>query len=745
MIRKLFLLLTILSALPSLYGGTVIGTLQGPSGIPVKNATLTFTLNQAGLINGTGAVASLTSQCWTDTSGAVVGLPNPLALPVASINYGSGTLPAGIYYVKISFFSGSQETLPSTELQIQLTSTGTLIINPPTSFPVAAQGIRVYIGTTSGGEQLQGNTNNSTTQYSQSSALIAGATPQTSNTSICSIAFNDTIIPYTGYSVALTSSTGNAYPGWPQSWQLNGGPSGTINVSQGAPLWNGVVIYPMPILSQPLNHGPQSISGPVDFGGYNVTNVGTFTAGVVNSTVNAALQQGVDIGAKINASLALCGQSCEIYIPAGSYSFSTQISLPLNIYGQYTLTGSNGAVLTYTGTSDAIVTPIGPNGPGSSQLVIEGFHLYGTSAATSGIHTYPTNRITIRNMIIQGFSNGDGIRVEGTNSSNIYDNLITNNLNGVHLIPTVCSASYPYSCSSTGSGPNVYTPNAIHIFANQIVVNSNWCIWDDRNFNAGGLTGSLNNTYRDNDLEHCGTSPNGGSIYLMHSRGEIVDGNYFESSPHHVVLGEPGAGSSLNTAGASVINNYFTTSPPISPATKQYNIELQNVDRTRIEGNSELGAGGISTATNCFINSLVGGETNTFLGRNGIYQNTGNGSGIPICSAGTGVQTFLGAGSTTLIAQGYVPYMADQFFQINTAVTSESVGVSNMTVNGSCQLAPSVGNTTAINAGSASIFANTSKVSTVGAGGITVIHPSGTAMTYDILCENNPTGGYSFP
>jgi hypothetical protein len=95
----------------------------------------------------------------------------------------------------------------------------------------------------------------------------------------CNIAFNDTIIPYSGYNVSLLSSSGNAYPGWPQSWQLNGGPSGTLNISNGAPLWNGTVVYPMPILSQPLNHGPQSIAGLLNMTGYNLVNVGLLGVG----------------------------------------------------------------------------------------------------------------------------------------------------------------------------------------------------------------------------------------------------------------------------------------------------------------------------------------------------------------------------------------------------------------------------------------------------------------------------------
>ena len=99
------------------------------------------------------------------------------------------------------------------------------------------------------------------------------------NATVCTIAFNDTIIPYSGYNVSLISSSGNAYPGWPQAWQLNGGLSGTVNISNGAPLWNGTIIYPQPILSQPLNHGPQSISGLLNMTGYNLLNIGALGVG----------------------------------------------------------------------------------------------------------------------------------------------------------------------------------------------------------------------------------------------------------------------------------------------------------------------------------------------------------------------------------------------------------------------------------------------------------------------------------
>jgi hypothetical protein len=276
---KAFLLLII--ATTTAHGGTVTGTLQGPSGLPVKNGTLNFVLQQAGLIVGTGSVVPTTASCYTSADGSVVGLPNPLTLPSVAITYGSGTMAAGIYYVVFTFYdSANNLTLASPELQVQLTNTGSLIFSPPATFPPNAVGMTVFAGTVSGAETAQGNSTGSSGTFVQNETPVTTVIPIPAvNATVCSIAFNDTIIPYSGYNVSLISSSGNAHPGWPQAWQLNGGQSGTVNISNGAPLWNGTTIYPQPILAQPLNHGPQSISGLLNMTGYNLLNMGALGVG----------------------------------------------------------------------------------------------------------------------------------------------------------------------------------------------------------------------------------------------------------------------------------------------------------------------------------------------------------------------------------------------------------------------------------------------------------------------------------
>jgi hypothetical protein len=331
---------------------------------------------------------------------------------------------------------------------------------------------------------------------------------------------------------------------------------------------------------------------------------------------------GSDIGDRVNHALTSCGMQCTVYIPPGNYSFSTTIHLPLIPFGEYKLAGDPGAVLTYSGSGDAISSPIGGT-PGVSQLLIEGFQLKGNSRATAGIHLLPTNRITVRNMAIIGFSNGDGILVEGTNSSNIYDNLIVNNKNGIRLIPTLCSASLPIHCGASGDVP--YAANAIHVTHNQIAANSQWAIYEDAVMVGHGLTESENNLYQGNNFEENGSAgPMFGAMNLTRSRGDVISANYFEKSPRQIVLGVPGAGSGYRAYGVVVRDNFFTTLTGTP-----FNIEIENADSTMIEGNSELVAS--TGPKNCFVNMV--GETRTWISKNAMYQNNSychNGTpGIP--------------------------------------------------------------------------------------------------------------------
>jgi hypothetical protein len=338
-------LLALLMATSTAYGGTVSGIILGPSGLPIKNGTLTFTLQQAGLMVGSGSVTPTSASCSTSTDGSVVGVPNPLSLPSTSITYGAGTMAAGIYYVIYTFYDNQgNRTLGSPELQVQLTGTGSLIIAPPTTFPANAAGITAYVGTVSGAETAQGNTVGPTQVFNQSETPVSTSySIPTVNATICSIAFNDTIIPYSGYNVSLISSHGNAYPGWPQAWQLNGGLSGVVNISNGAPLWNGTIIYPQPIMAQPLNHGPQSISGPLNLSGYDLLNTGAVGVGTSTPSWPLDVENGyinTNLGYLVGGGAGSAGQCL---VSNGSYFGPGSCGAAPTVFNQYVAT--NGALL----------------------------------------------------------------------------------------------------------------------------------------------------------------------------------------------------------------------------------------------------------------------------------------------------------------------------------------------------------------------------------------------------------------
>src|ERR1700756_1070687 len=81
------------------------------------------------------AAAQFTNQavyCATSVDGSVVGTPNPLTTTTVSPMF-TGTLPAGTYYVRYSFYAAVGETLASPEQSVQLSGTGEITVAIPSS------------------------------------------------------------------------------------------------------------------------------------------------------------------------------------------------------------------------------------------------------------------------------------------------------------------------------------------------------------------------------------------------------------------------------------------------------------------------------------------------------------------------------------------------------------------------------------------------------------------------------------
>jgi hypothetical protein len=279
---------------------TLSGNLRSANGLPASNYILTLTPTQQGYISDCGINLALSNICATSTDGSVVGLQNPLTSTINTTS-GSGSLPSGVYYTVYAWYDAvGHITLISPETRTTLSATGSLVVNPPASgVPAVAVGMDVYISTSSGAETLQGQTTG-TASFVQSTALTTGASPSTTNTTLCQIVSNDSVWPTgTGYNVNLTDSLGNPIPNYPMQWQLIGAGT-TISLSNGLPYYHGVVFYPAPILAQPANHGTQSISGGLSFGNnflYSVGRIGLNT----NTPAWGVDAEGSGAGGTVNA------------------------------------------------------------------------------------------------------------------------------------------------------------------------------------------------------------------------------------------------------------------------------------------------------------------------------------------------------------------------------------------------------------------------------------------------------------
>lgn len=302
---------------------TVTGSLRASNGLPSSNASITMQPSQVGIVAGCMVNTMATTACATSVDGSVVQSPNPLAATITSTT-GTGTLPSGTYYVTYAWYDAlGHVTLTAPETVQQLSAQGSLAVSAPAGgVPDTAVGMNVYIGTARGMETLQGQTVGGAS-FNKATPLVAGSALPGTNNTVCVATANDTIWPTgTGYIVTMEDSSGNALPGYPMQWQLNG-PGTSINLSQGLPYYHGVVFYPTPILSAPQGHVTQSISGPLNMGGYSLLNVGAIGVGtalpawpvdVENGAINASG------GFILNGGAGVATGNC---LTAGSDAFHT--------------------------------------------------------------------------------------------------------------------------------------------------------------------------------------------------------------------------------------------------------------------------------------------------------------------------------------------------------------------------------------------------------------------------------------
>lgn len=265
--------------------GTLTGKFTLPnSALPAAHATLTLRLSQAGIVPGSSALVPSPVVCYTTANGAVTGLPDPLAAPAVTASQGNGSLPAGAYFVEVTTYNSTGESLPSPEAAAVLPAPGALSVEPP-PLPAGAS-YAVYIGTSSGEETRQAIAGAG--PYLQSVPLAAGVPPPSANTSPCQFTFNDAIVPAPTYYIAtLTDASGNTYAGFPQDWYLTGT---TADVSQIYPLATPLPIrFLTPIFANPATGAAQSLNSSLNLNGYSLDNSANVGPGTVSEFWSGSL------------------------------------------------------------------------------------------------------------------------------------------------------------------------------------------------------------------------------------------------------------------------------------------------------------------------------------------------------------------------------------------------------------------------------------------------------------------------
>ena len=138
-----------------------------------------------------------------------VGVDTPSA-PTVTATTGTGSLAAATYYTVVTYVNTLGETVASPETQTVLSATGEIVVTSPAASGDAT-GYNVYISTSTGTETKQNSAAVAIgTNYTQSTALIAGAVAPAASTATGELIVESPAASgdATGYNVYISTSTG---------------------------------------------------------------------------------------------------------------------------------------------------------------------------------------------------------------------------------------------------------------------------------------------------------------------------------------------------------------------------------------------------------------------------------------------------------------------------------------------------------------------------------------------------------
>ena len=269
-----------------------------------------------------------------------------------------------------------------------------------------------------------------------------------------------------------------------------------------------------------------------------------------NSVVNAALEPGADIGAKVSFAFAHCPRVCEVDIPAspsGGYRYSTPIRIPVGTLTTAWLKGQGAGVtqLIFTGTGDAIAA-LSLTGNAQSGLKISDLSVtcVGCAAGSNGLHLEGFNGGLVENIHVTGFP-ADCVFNQGENAVEFISDYWSSCLNGIHN-------------KGVTIGGRDYSPNALHFIGGEVAYNTQYGVYEQA---TAGLPPNENNVYLGIDFEVNGTAAaSNAQMFIQSADSDLIESNYMEPSPGSKGLASIVLGDSTDTAnGTVVVGNFIGT------------------------------------------------------------------------------------------------------------------------------------------------------------------------------------------
>lgn len=374
---------------------------------------------------------------------------------------------------------------------------------------------------------------------------------------------------------------------------------------------------------------------------FGLTVDGFLTAQSVNGILYANRFPGADLGAQIASAFSFCSDAapCHVYIPPGVYTYSTPVLLPRRSRG-LELTCDRNATLTYTGVGDAFSTQPAVSSTNDAGTMLDGgCALLGTSAATSGVHFRPGQGYSLVGWQISGFSQGDGIWVDGANVVWLTRNSSRGNLNGLHItgnrcnVANICNWDRPNSPTvwvASGISDIGFAPNAVKAVMNRFTQNSHWGILEG-DVVGGSNTQAFNNSFENNDLEGNGMAgaPYGAALSGF-TRDSSYVGNYLEGNPAGIVLGCV-AGTPAGVVPQTGYTVQFCGNADKSVVKRNFLNDLSTASEVLLNfaNSPSVDDNGVNSNAHCLV------DNNASAGNISIHGNIVYGSGSYTCQNGS--------------------------------------------------------------------------------------------------------------